>query len=93
MQTTGPLASGVKTGIGSTAVRLTTTSTPLNSGIYLQALSGNTVPVYIGGLGVTTATGFALAAGAISNLIPVQDAADIYLIAASGSNEVRFIGG
>lgn len=92
MQTAGSLVHGAKAAIGATALRLTSTSTKLNNGLIIQALAGNGQTVYVGIAGVTTGTGLPLLAGVTSPLIPVSDPADVYVVAASGSNEVRFIG-
>lgn len=88
----GPLASGTKTAIAGTALQLTATSQKLVNGIFIQTPSGNTAPIYIGVYGVTTATGFAIAAGATSPLIPVTDPSTIYAISTGGSQSLVWIG-
>lgn len=46
-----------------TAVQISSSSTPSTNGILVQGLSANTASVYVGGSGVTTATGFELQPG------------------------------
>ncbi len=92
MQTAGKVTGGVKSAIGGTALQLTATSQKLNNGVYVQAPSGNTQPVYIGPSGVTTGNGFAIAAGVTSPLIQCDDPSTLYAIS-SGSQELRWIGG
>lgn len=92
MRNSAPIAGGALAAIGGTALKLTATPLQLNNGIYIEALTGNGQTVYVGIVGVTTATGFPLVAGAISPLIGCVDPSTIFVIAPSGSNEVRWIG-
>lgn len=67
-------------------------STTYRNGFALTNLSTSTASVFIGTASVTTSTGFELAIGA-SIVIPVQDIATIYVIAASaGTSTVSWIG-
>lgn len=92
MQEAGPVAGGAKAAIAGVALQLTTTSAPINKGIVIQALSTNTAPVYVGIAGVTAASGFPIAAGTTSPVIPVNDPSTLYVISTGGSQEVRWIG-
>jgi hypothetical protein len=49
--------------VGTTAVRLTTTSTVPKNGIIIKAVSTNSAPIFVGGSGVTTSNGYELVAG------------------------------
>jgi hypothetical protein len=59
-------------------------------GIIVQSIAANTQKVYVGGSGVTATTGIELAAGG-SVTLPVFDPRDIYVISASGSQEVHYL--
>lgn len=63
----------------------------LTTGVVLEALSTNAVSVFVGGSGVTTGTGIELPAGAAVS-IPVSNTNKIYVICASGSPVVTWIG-
>lgn len=63
----------------------------LVNGARVVALSTNVVPVYVGPAGVTSATGFPLAAGDYID-INVTDTSAIYIIAPTGSPVVGVIG-
>lgn len=56
--------------------------------ITVQASPSNTAVVFIGDSSVTTANGLWLAAGG-SITIPVNDGADVYVIAAAAGQKVR----
>jgi hypothetical protein len=90
MQTAGPVFHGVLGSIGTTALQLTTNASPLNTGIRIKALAGNTNKVYVGLVGVTTATGYELSAGNDVQ-VPCKDASTIYVIGGAAGQEVRFI--
>ena len=87
----GATAHGVKASISSTAVPLTSSTDRPSNGVTITALASNSGPVYIGIDGVTVSTGYPLAAGATSPPIGCVSPSDIYLIAASGAQEVRWI--
>lgn len=87
----GPTDNGAKTGIGDTAVALTDSTDRPSNGVTIFALATNSAPVYVGKAGVTTSTGYPVAAGAASPIIGCVSPSEIYLIAASGAQEVRWI--
>ena len=60
------------------------------NGVEVRADLSNGAIVYVGGVGVTTATGFPLQAGESINL-PIRQPSKIYLISASGTLSVRYI--
>ncbi len=90
MQTSGPIIHGALGSIGATALQLTTNAAPLNSGVRIKALAGNTNKVYVGLAGVTTSTGYELSAGN-DVLVPCKDASTIFVIGSATGQEVRFI--
>jgi len=74
--------------VSTSAVKLPTTPLANRRAIYIVNLGG--VTIFLGGSGVTTANGYPVAAnGGIS--IAVGAGIDVYAIAASGSNDVRFL--
>lgn len=91
-----PLASAIVFGenadVDQTAEQLSATSTALRDGVWVQALSTNSGTLYIGGSGVTTSTGYPLAAGA-SVFVPIDDLSKIYAIGSADNQAVRWIGG
>lgn len=91
MQTSGPLIHGQKGSIGGTALQLTTDASPLNNGVRVKALAGNTNKVYVGLAGVTTGTGYELSAGNDA-LFPVKDASTLYVIGLGTVDIVCFEG-
>lgn len=93
------MANGLKTGItnlltGQQAV--TTAAAALNNAVGLssltvQALSTNTIPVYIGPPGVTTATGYQLVPGASITLsLPAANSA--FAVATATGASVSYLG-
>jgi hypothetical protein len=83
---------GRKSGVGTTAVALTTTSVTATKGVQLRAADANTGVVYVGKSTVTTDSadatdGYPLAAGE-SLFVPVDDASKIYLRATAASQKV-----
>jgi len=72
---------------GTTAVQLTATSISMTNGILVQALSTNTASVFIGGTGVTTATGFELQPG---QAVPFTAAniTSLYVVGSNTSDKV-----
>lgn len=91
MQQTQVTVGGAVTGIAGVAVQLTATSQKLVKGVKIQALSGNTAPVYVGPAGVTTMTGFPIAAGVVSEYIAEIDPSNLYLISTGGTQEIRWL--
>ena len=61
------------------------------TGVYIKALAGNTDTIYVGGLTVTSANGYPLAAGE-KLYLPIASTATIYLDSAvSGEGVAYFI--
>lgn len=60
------------------------------SSVTVKALSTNTVVVYVGASGVTTANGFELLAGESASL-DIDDLADVFVISGSASQVIRYI--
>jgi hypothetical protein len=58
--------------------------------VTVKALSTNTVAVYVGASGVTTANGFELLAGE-SVTVDIDNLASVYVISGSASQVVRYI--
>ena len=91
MQTGSPTLGGALAAIGSvTALALSVSVDRLNGGVTIRALSTNNAIVYVGPSGVTAENGYPLAAG---DSVPVScvTASEIYAIAASGTQELRWI--
>lgn len=89
---TVPLASSIydnQQTVTNTAAALSSQS--LTQGIIIEALSTNTVSVFVGNSGVTTSNGIELPAGA-SVTLPINNANLIYVICASSSPVVTWIG-
>ena len=93
----GPeFSTGSKTGIGSTAVAITTREMNASRGVQIMASTSNSVAVYIGPQGVTAGTssadtdGFPLAAGE-SVVVPVIEPNKIYAITASSTASLSFM--
>jgi len=80
---------GTKTVPVGTAEAIASTQT-IHS-VTVKALSTNTVAVYVGASGVTTANGFELLAGESVSL-DVSDLATVFVISGSASQVVRYIG-
>ena len=77
--------------VSATVTKTALSSFTCKSGVQVKANSANTDTVYVGKYSsLTTANGFPLAAGE-SVFIEVADAATIGVIAASGTQDVRFI--
>lgn len=75
--------------VGTSAAALP--SNALINGVIVQALSTNTVSIYIGGSGVTTSTGFELQPGQATS-IAVNNTNLIYAISGSAAQGLCFIG-
>lgn len=63
----------------------------LQEGVIIQALSTNTVSIFIGKVGVTTSTGFELQPGQATS-IAVDNTNTIYAISGSASQGLCFVG-
>jgi len=59
--------------------------------VTVKALSTNTVAIYVGTTGVTTANGFELLAGESVSL-DIDNLADVFVISGSADQVVRYIG-
>jgi len=80
-----------QTTVGTTAVRLTSESTPAKKGVVIKADDDNTGNVYIGKDNtVSTTKGFRLGAGQ-GITIEVDDASKIWLVADADSQKVHWI--
>jgi hypothetical protein len=82
------IVSGQQTATSSAAAL---SSHSLKQGVVLQALSTNTVSVFIGPSGVTSSTGLELPAGG-SVTLPVNNTNVVYIVSASDSPAVTFVG-
>ena len=80
-----------QTTVGTTAVQLTSESTPTKKGVLIKADDNNTGSVYIGKDNtVSTTTGFRLNAGQ-GIAIEVDDASKIWLVADADNQKVHWI--
>jgi len=85
-----------KSGIGTTAMQLTTTSTSVKKGVVIKAASSNTGIVYIGNSSVVTAgtndatDGFELSAGE-SVTIEIDNVNKLYAIGSAINQKVYWI--
>tara|TARA_R110000744_G_scaffold73552_5_gene147292 strand:- start:16764 stop:17060 length:297 start_codon:yes stop_codon:yes gene_type:complete len=88
--------SGSKTGIGTSAVSITSVAINAKRGVQIVANSANTVSVYIGpstvtaGTSAATTDGYPLAAGE-SIVVPVIEPSKIYAVTASSTAVVSFM--
>ncbi len=82
------LVSGQQTVTGSAAAL---TSGALSEGVVLEALSSNTVSIFVGKSGVTTSTGYELQPGA-SIGIAVSNMDKIFVVCGSTSPVVTWVG-
>jgi hypothetical protein len=80
-----------QTTVGTSAVQLTTTSTPCVKGVLVKALAANTAKVYIGNNSVTTSNGYELSAGQ-EVFIQVDDVNKLYAISTTTGQKVCWIG-
>lgn len=83
---------GRKSGIGTTAVPLSSGAVPAAKGVQLRAANSNTASVFVGNSDLTTDTadltdGFPLAAGE-ALFVPVNDAQKIYLRSTAANQKV-----
>lgn len=84
-------AHGQNTDIDSGAAeQVVVASTPSKHGVLVKAMPGNTGNVFVGLVGVTTATGFPLDAGE-SLMVPVDDANKIYVIGSADNQAIAWV--
>lgn len=88
--TTGPIQNG-QTTIGTTAAALSSSTAPFNQNVMIKAASTNTGAVYVGASGVTTSTGFPLAAGQSVTVGAVSPSV-CYVIGSASGQAVAWIG-
>lgn len=74
-----------------TATAAALPSTSLTRPACIQALTGNSLTVYVGTSGVTTSTGFPLPAGASLCNLPVSNLNQVYVIASSTGSSVAWV--
>jgi len=91
----GLFTTGAKSGIGTTAVQITTTSIPSVFGVLVVADDANTDKVYVGPKGVTAGTadatdGIPLSPGE-SVTIEIDDANKVYVISPTAGQRVFFM--
>ncbi len=88
-QVTGPVSIN-QLAVGTAAVQVTATPGRLAWGVTIRPLSANTGKIYVGtSSGVTTASGFELAAGE-QHTFHVFDPSTLWLIASAASQAVCF---
>tara|TARA_R110002020_G_scaffold169435_2_gene358598 strand:+ start:2777 stop:3073 length:297 start_codon:yes stop_codon:yes gene_type:complete len=89
-------STGSKTGIGTTAVPITSQNLNASRGVQVSASTANTVSVYIGPQGVTAGTsseltdGYPLAAGE-AIVVPVIEPNKIYAVTASSTATISYM--
>ena len=66
-------------------------SAPCNIGITLKSLTANSVDIFVGGIGVSTTSGFAISPGNTVTL-KLDNIQDIYAITTTGSQILSYIG-
>lgn len=77
--------------IGSgTSVQLTSSTVDCRKGVLVKANGANTDKIYVGESGVTTTTGFELAATE-QVVLPVLTASEVYAISASGTQSASLV--
>jgi len=77
--------------VGTTAVQLTSTSTPLNFGIVVKADPDNTGNVYVGDSSVSTTNGYLLTPGE-GIAFEIDDVSKVYVVADTDNQKVYWIG-
>lgn len=80
----------VPTGAAETLIAASA-SKKLDGGVMIQSLSTNTVNVYLGDSGVTSANGLEISPGT-GIFIECDDASDIYCIAGTAGQKLRVLG-
>tara|TARA_R110000824_G_scaffold288815_1_gene477271 strand:+ start:746 stop:1042 length:297 start_codon:yes stop_codon:yes gene_type:complete len=89
-------STGSKTGIGTTAVSITSREINASRGVQILASSSNSVSVYVGPKGVTAGTsaadtdGYPLAAGE-AVVVPIIEPNKIYAITATSTASISFM--
>ena len=66
-------------------------SAPCNIGITLKSLTANSVDIFVGGIGVSTTSGFAISPGETVTL-RLDNIQDIFAITTTGSQILSYIG-
>lgn len=92
-------STGRKSSVGTTAVQLISTATPISYNVTIKAAAANTGKVYVGTSSAVTADGadgtdgIELSAGEAITLPKAfaSDASSIYLIASASSQKVFFV--
>jgi len=77
--------------VGTTAVQLTSTSTPLNFGIVVKADPNNSGNVYVGDSSVSTSNGYLLTPGE-SISFEIDDVSKVYVVADTDNQKIYWIG-
>lgn len=77
--------------VGTSAVLLTTTSTPLKFGIVVKADPNNTGKVYVGDSSVSTSNGYLLTAGE-GIAFEIDNASKVWVIADTDNQKVYWLG-
>ena len=85
------LVSGQVTVGASGPTQLTCVETTINHGLLLRTPISNSGVVFIGPVGVTVETGFGIDPGDSMEL-PIDNASDLYAIAATGPLSLEFMG-
>jgi len=91
-ETVNLFSHGRASGIGTTALALTSVATPLTKGVQIRAANSNTALVYVGNGNLTTDSadltdGFPLAAGE-ALFVPINDARKVYVRSTAASQKV-----
>jgi len=87
----GVVVAGQNTDIDAAAEQLTSTSTPLRSGVTIKALPGNSDQIYIGAVGVTITTGIPLDADQ-SVFLEIDNLNKVYAIGGAANQGVSWLG-
>lgn len=86
---TGPVSHGAKT-VTTSASALSSSTDRLVNGLTIKSVVGNAGVIYVGITGVTTSTGYPLAAGE-SVHVGATNPAEIFVIGSAGSQDARWI--
>jgi len=77
--------------VGTSAVQLATSSTPLKFGIVVKADPSNSGKVYVGDSSVSTSNGYLLTAGE-GIAFEIDDASKVYVVADTDNQKVYWLG-
>ena len=77
--------------VGTSAVQLATSSTPLKFGIVVKADPSNSGKVYVGDSSVSTSNGYCLTAGE-GIAFEIDDASKVYVVADTDNQKVYWLG-